>query len=463
MQQLLFRFAILVGFVLLLFSCNPNQKQIEGGWIGLKGDVNSLEFMPNGKVFWNGVSPRDYSVSGDKLTVKWLGNEEVFDIKTQGDTLVLENLDKRYAFMPMATYFQMGEQAFASALKKAEKQIGSMYYPYGELQEFKLADLEKEFFLEPKSKKSLNPENPIYYGQVLLPDSTLFGLIAQPILLAGKPELYWQETIESATGRYFRRQFNKTAEKVRFKLPKEEKTPLRGAVSFFDGEELQVEYIPGGTPEAVSTPENIAAVGKLWLNKNTGLWSASSVKIDGEKDAEGMYNATATMANGELLSLRVNYKTAEIVDDGKSPKIALKYRLNAFSGEEVSFSKFQKGEDDKYHFTVNFAPSKMSFSGTLPLKTMLWYPENTKKDLAVAVRIQMGRTLNKTQITNVEIQETRPSEYLAEVFFEDNEGFKSKKSVTIQHLGEGFVWKRTPTKQKLNTPVGKLKVPKRSN
>lgn len=145
---------ILLG---ILTGCSNDQKQVEGGWIGLKGDVRSVEFMPDGKVFWNGVSPRDYSVSGDKLSIKWLGNEEVFDIKKQGDTLQLENLDKRYTFMPMKTYFEMGEEAFAAALKKAEKGIGSMYYPYGELQKFSLEELEERILYRPQKQKSFEP------------------------------------------------------------------------------------------------------------------------------------------------------------------------------------------------------------------------------------------------------------------------------------------------------------------
>lgn len=283
----------------------------------------------------------------------------------------------------------------------------------------------------------MNPDNPIYYGQVRLPDSTLIGLIAQPILKAGKPELYWQETIELATGGIFRRRFNRTYEKVRFTLPPKEKAPIQGKVTFFDGEELLVEYIPGGTPEAVSTPENICTVGKLWLNKNTGLWSAKEVKLTSEKGEDGMYDAVATMANGEELHLRLNHKEVQVKSEHNSPKIALSYKLNAFSGEQVSFSKFEEYEEGKYNFTADFSPSGLKLSGKFPIKTMLWYPENDKQDLATAVRIQMSRPLRKTKITDIKIEETRPSEYIAEVFFKGNDGNKSKKSITIQHFGEG--------------------------
>ncbi len=431
------KYLLLMCFGLLLASCT-SENPLQGIWVGIDEKGGSIEFKPNNKVVVDGISEREYTLSGNDLLIKWLSFNEEYKIEIRGkDTLLMTGLDSRRRYMREDA---MGSKTERFALmikkdifKKTKTQVTSVT-----LREVDYEKVKDSVNFSVSSREKIKEGDKIYLGVIVMPNKAPMDIIVREGRSKdGLVAPLWEETFESMVKGMITESIKKICMKVEMKLVSG--ASYEGTATFEDSKTMNFTFdrMNGWLPKKDKASVQVF-VEAYFLNR-FGSHTVKSVNLESKDAASLSYTGVVEFSKGGKAAVSIDLTKSWlplVPTDQATAELIAKYRITKDLSRMAQVVKATPTKSTG-EYEVELKLDRLERNVRIVFNANQgWYPVNEVQNLSDVVKCQMSNGLESTFVEDVKLTKKTPTEYRGIAYFSS----KDKKDIKVICEGQKFTW-----------------------
>lgn len=429
-------YSLLPLFLLFLAACN-SQNVLHGTWVGIDDKGGTIEFLPDNKVIVDGVSNREYELSGKDLLIKWLSFTEEYKIEILSkDTLVMTGFDVRRKFIRESVLGTKTER-LAMILKEEIRKIKKVSPTSVVLREVKLAEIEDTIHFSESMRNKIDKEGALYLGEVIVPKSPS----AQVIVREGRTKggllaPIWEETYESILKNMITESIKKQCKTIKLKAIGA--AIYDGAAIFEDNKVLNFTYDKKSGWLPKKDQPSIEVFTEAYFLNRFGTHTVKRVRMTPKPDNILFYEGEVEFSGGEKVVVVMDLAKSwlpTVPNDLATAQAVASYRFTndfARTSKVLNIKQMPAGD-----YQVELQVDRID----RPIKVIFdanqgWYPVNEPQNLSEIIKCQMSKSANTVFVEKVDLIRKSEKEYIGVAYYSS----KDRKDIKVICDKQKFSW-----------------------